>query len=419
MAGGKIVLKCNEVIKLVAKKMIIMGNTCLYGATGGKLFAEGTVGERFAVRNSGCVSVIEGSGDHACEYMTGGAVIVLGDTGVNFGAGMTGGLAFVYDKDRLFKNKINTQSVEIKELNSKNFKEHQVFLLNLIKEHFNETKSLAAESLGVWNADGLNITLTGDSNDYVGKGMAGGKIVLKCNETIKPVAKKMIIMGNTCLYGATGGKLFAEGTLGERFAVRNSGAISVIEGSGDHACEYMTGGAVIVLGDTGVNFGAGMTGGLAFVYDKDRLFKNKINTQSVEIKELNSKNFKEHQVFLLNLIKEHFNETKSLAAESLGVWNADGLNITLTGDSNDYVGKGMAGGQRIVYPPKDVTYKAKESVIIGNTCMYGATGGKLYASGIAGERFAGRNSGATAIVRLQYLMRKVFHQLHHTYTYFQ
>jgi glutamate synthase (NADPH/NADH) large chain len=127
--------------------MIIMGNTCLYGATGGKLFAEGTVGERFAVRNSGCVSVIEGSGDHACEYMTGGAVIVLGDTGVNFGAGMTGGLAFVYDKDKLFKNKINTQSVEIKELNSKNFKEHQVFLLNLIKEHFNETKSLAAEKI--------------------------------------------------------------------------------------------------------------------------------------------------------------------------------------------------------------------------------------------------------------------------------
>ena len=124
-----------------------MGNTCLYGATGGKLFAEGTVGERFAVRNSGCISVVEGSGDHACEYMTGGAVIVLGDTGVNFGAGMTGGLAFIYDKDRLFKNKINTQSVEIKELDTKNFKEHQVFLLNLIKEHFNETKSLTAEKI--------------------------------------------------------------------------------------------------------------------------------------------------------------------------------------------------------------------------------------------------------------------------------
>ena len=178
-------------------------------------------------------------------------------------------------------------------------------------------KGTAGQSLGAWNADGLNITLTGDSNDYVGKGMAGGKIVLKCNEVIKPVAKKMIIMGNTCLYGATGGKLFAEGTVGERFAVRNSGCISVIEGSGDHACEYMTGGAVIVLGETGVNFGAGMTGGLAFVYDKDKLFKNKINTQSVEIKELDTKNFKEHQIFLLNLIKEHFNETKSLTAEKI------------------------------------------------------------------------------------------------------
>ena len=93
------------------------------------------------------MSVIEGSGDHACEYMTGGAVIILGDTGVNFGAGMTGGLAFVYDKDKLFKNKINTQSVEIKKLDTNNFKEHQVFLLNLIKEHFNETKSLTSEKI--------------------------------------------------------------------------------------------------------------------------------------------------------------------------------------------------------------------------------------------------------------------------------
>jgi len=178
-------------------------------------------------------------------------------------------------------------------------------------------KGTAGQSLGAWNADGLNIILTGDSNDYVGKGMAGGKIILKCNKVIKSIAKKMIIMGNTCLYGATGGKLFAEGTVGERFAVRNSGCMSVIEGSGDHACEYMTGGAVIILGDTGVNFGAGMTGGLAFVYDKDKLFKNKINTQSVEIKELSAKSFKEHQIFLLNLIKEHFNETKSLTAEKI------------------------------------------------------------------------------------------------------
>ena len=142
----------------------------------------------------------------------------------------------------------------------------------------------AGQSLGVWNADGLNIILTGDSNDYVGKGMAGGEIVIKTPSTLKDKANKMIIIGNTCLYGATGGKVFAEGIAGERFGVRNSGCISVIEGSGDHTCEYMTGGAIVVLGKTGNNFGAGMTGGLSFVYDSDKQFKNRINSESIEIK---------------------------------------------------------------------------------------------------------------------------------------
>ncbi|MEC9205777.1 MAG: glutamate synthase large subunit [Pseudomonadota bacterium] len=170
----------------------------------------------------------------------------------------------------------------------------------------------AGQSLGAWNACGLNIILTGDANDYVGKGMSGGKIVLKTTDTLKNIAKDMIIIGNTCLYGATGGKLFAEGIAGERFAVRNSGSVAVIEGSGDHTCEYMTGGSIIVLGKTGNNFGAGMTGGLAFVYDEDKLFKNKINNQSVEIKNLNDKKLRNHQSYLLKLLKEHYRETNSL-----------------------------------------------------------------------------------------------------------
>ena len=175
----------------------------------------------------------------------------------------------------------------------------------------------AGQSLGAWNAAGLNIMLTGDSNDYVGKGMAGGKIILKTSDALKNVAKDMIIMGNTCLYGATGGKLFAEGIAGERFAVRNSGCVAVIEGSGDHTCEYMTGGSIVVLGQTGNNFGAGMTGGLAFVYDENKLFKNKINNQSVEIKNLDDKIFKNHQNYLLKLLKEYYRETNSLKAKSV------------------------------------------------------------------------------------------------------
>ena len=125
----------------------------------------------------------------------------------------------------------------------------------------------AGQSLGVWNAGGVEIYLTGDANDYVGKGMSGGKIIINASSTFKNIADKNSIIGNTCLYGATGGRLYAEGKAGERFAVRNSGAVATIEGAGDHCCEYMTGGSVTVLGGVGDNFGAGMTGGVAFIYD--------------------------------------------------------------------------------------------------------------------------------------------------------
>ncbi|GAL24076.1 glutamate synthase [NADPH] large chain [Vibrio variabilis] len=130
----------------------------------------------------------------------------------------------------------------------------------------------AGQSLGVWNAGGVEIYLTGDANDYVGKGMAGGKLVIKLTCTTF-ACNDATIVGNTCLYGATGGKLFAAGTAGERFGVRNSGTIAVIEGAGDNACEYMTGGIVAILGATGVNFGAGMTGGFAYVMDSNETLK--------------------------------------------------------------------------------------------------------------------------------------------------
>ncbi|MDN3680341.1 glutamate synthase large subunit [Vibrio tapetis subsp. quintayensis] len=181
-----------------------------------------------------------------------------------------------------------------------------------IKIHLNGT---AGQSLGVWNAGGVELYLTGDANDYVGKGMAGGKIVIhphvgttfKCNEAT--------IIGNTCLYGATGGKLFAAGKAGERFGVRNSGTISVIEGAGDNACEYMTGGIIAILGATGVNFGAGMTGGFAYVLDENQDFQGRVNAESVEAVALSELPI--HQEHLRGLIAEHLELTHSAHAEHI------------------------------------------------------------------------------------------------------
>lgn len=167
----------------------------------------------------------------------------------------------------------------------------------------------AGQSFGVWNAGGQHLYLEGDANDYVGKGMAGGKIVIKtfANSQIDSTA----IIGNTCLYGATGGKLFAAGRAGERFGVRNSGVFSVIEGAGDHCCEYMTGGLVVVLGPTGHNFGAGMTGGFAYVYDADKSFVDKYNNELVEIQRIHTEVMEEYKNHLRGLIKEFVEETGS------------------------------------------------------------------------------------------------------------
>ena len=144
-------------------------------------------------------------------------------------------------------------------------------------------KGTAGQSFGVWNAGGLHLKLVGDANDYVGKGMAGGRIYIRPAKGVAYASHEAVIMGNTCLYGATGGRLYAAGTAGERFAVRNGGAIAVVEGIGDNGCEYMTGGVVVVLGPTGINFGAGMTGGLAYVFDERGDFAQRVNPELVEV----------------------------------------------------------------------------------------------------------------------------------------
>jgi glutamate synthase (NADPH) large chain len=166
----------------------------------------------------------------------------------------------------------------------------------------------AGQSFGVWNSPGLDLSLCGDANDYVGKGMSGGKIVIHPPLGSPFQSERSAIMGNTCLYGATGGKLYAAGQAGERFAVRNSGAIAVVEGVGDNGCEYMTGGIVLVLGKTGVNFGAGMTGGFAYVFDQFGRFHRRVNTELVDTHKLDAPIMQQH---LKRLIESHVSETGS------------------------------------------------------------------------------------------------------------
>ena len=186
---------------------------------------------------------------------------------------------------------------------------------------------IAGQSFGVWNAGGLELYLAGDANDYVGKGMAGGKIVLRPPAGSEFKTNETSIMGNTCLYGATGGKLFAAGSAGERCGVRNSGAHVVVEGAGDHCCEYMTGGIVTVLGDTGVNFGAGMTGGFAYVLDQKNTFVDKYNHELIEIHRINREALEAHRNHLRRIIEEFVAETGS-------AWGQE-----LLTNFDDYIGK--------------------------------------------------------------------------------
>ena len=169
-------------------------------------------------------------------------------------------------------------------------------------------KGSAGQSFGAFSAKGLKLNLKGDANDYVGKGLSGATISIKLSDESNLVSNENTIIGNTVLYGATSGKLFAAGQAGDRFAVRNSGATTVVEGCDSNGCEYMTGGTVVILGEVGDNFAAGMTGGMAFIYDKSKEFEKKVNTESVVWQTVET----EYWInFLKKLVLEHAHETNS------------------------------------------------------------------------------------------------------------
>jgi len=178
----------------------------------------------------------------------------------------------------------------------------------------------AGQSFGAFGVTGLHLHLTGQANDYVGKGLGGGAIAIRPPEDAKYIWHHNVILGNTALYGATGGELYAAGRAGERFAVRNSGARAVVEGVGDHGCEYMTGGVVVVLGKTGRNFGAGMTGGVAYVYDRHDRMTTHTNQELVRLRRVERA---EDRAELRTLIQRHFDRTQSPRARAiLDDWEA-------------------------------------------------------------------------------------------------
>ena len=172
---------------------------------------------------------------------------------------------------------------------------------------------VAGQALGAFITPGVSIYLDGVANDYIGKGMNGGKIIITSNNE----GEEFSAGGNTCLYGATGGKLYISGSVGERFAVRNSGAFAIVEGTGDNACEYMTGGVVVILGETGINFGAGMTGGVAFVYDQGHRFVENVNHELVEAVRIDTDEGDEARHYLKRLLKDYVVETGSAKAIEL------------------------------------------------------------------------------------------------------
>jgi glutamate synthase (NADPH) large chain len=185
----------------------------------------------------------------------------------------------------------------------------------------------AGQSLGVWNAGGLHIYLQGDANDYVGKGMTGGLIAVYPPADSQFITRNSAIIGNTCLYGATGGRFYAAGMAGERFGIRNSGATAIVEGIGDHGCEYMTGGVIIVLGETGLNFGAGMTGGYAFVLDENRTFVDRYNHEFLDIHRITPDFMRGHVDYLIH-------QCENFVAATGSAWGQE-----LLDNFNDYAGK--------------------------------------------------------------------------------
>jgi glutamate synthase (NADPH/NADH) large chain len=198
----------------------------------------------------------------------------------------------------------------------------------------------AGQSFGAFLAHGITLDLVGEANDYVGKGLSGGRIIARSPNDFRGFGPEHIIAGNTALYGALSGEAFLNGVAGERFAVRNSGAATVVEGTGDHGCEYMTGGTVVVLGNTGRNFAAGMSGGVAYVWDPDRTFRQRCNLAMVELEPVlpyadqsspsaqgswhSAQRGSEPQAdetLLRRLVEDHFRYTGSFRArEILGDW---------------------------------------------------------------------------------------------------
>jgi glutamate synthase (NADPH/NADH) large chain len=179
----------------------------------------------------------------------------------------------------------------------------------------------AGQSIGAFAVQGLKLEVFGDANDYVGKGLSGGTIVIRPMTSSSFATQENTIIGNTVLYGATSGKLFAAGQAGERFAVRNSGSCAVVEGCGANGCEYMTGGNIAILGPVGENFGAGMTGGMAFVYDTDSNFFDNVNPDTITFERIQSRYWNN---YLRSLVEEHWAETQSRFTERLLVdWDRE------------------------------------------------------------------------------------------------
>ena len=170
----------------------------------------------------------------------------------------------------------------------------------------------AGNSFGAFVPQGITLRVYGDANDYVGKGLSGGRVVVRPSDSAPEdyAAEDNIIAGNVVLFGATSGQMFLRGQVGERFAVRNSGAHAVVEGVGDHGCEYMTGGRVVILGRTGRNFAAGMSGGIAYIYDPDNVLEHNLNAEMVEIEDMGGIE-SEDAVFLHDIVEAHVDATDS------------------------------------------------------------------------------------------------------------
>ena len=171
----------------------------------------------------------------------------------------------------------------------------------------------AGQSFAAWLVKGITFKLEGDANDYVGKGLSGGKLIIYPPKNVKFKAEENILLGNVALYGATEGEAYFRGIAAERFCVRNSGASVVVEGIGDHGCEYMTGGKAVILGPTGRNFGAGMSGGIAYIFDDEGDFEKKCNNETFELEPLLEEDLSD----LKGLILKHNKYTESTVAENI------------------------------------------------------------------------------------------------------